>query len=118
MRLLHTCKRETHKAGIYGQKEKGIKIFLELREGEGREEVREVKEVRGVKAITFIGSELMIGDRASARQHRASLLIMNYEFLIMNCLDGVVERDARPPMISKAYGFNFSNFFNFSNSFF
>ena len=28
----------------------------------------------------------------------------------------VVERDARPPMISKAYGFNFYNFFNFSNS--
>ena len=33
-----------------------------------------------------------------ARQHFASLPIRN-------CLDGVVERDARPPMISKAYGF-------------
>ena len=60
MRLLHTCKRQTHKAGIYGQKEKGIKIFLELREGERREEVREVKEVKGVrevKAITIICSD-------------------------------------------------------------
>ena len=37
---------------------------------------------------------------------------------IMNCLDYVVERDARPPIISKAYGFNSSNFFNFSNFFF
>ena len=35
----------------------------------------------------------------------------------MNCLGGVVERDARPPMISKAYGFNFFNFFNFYNFF-
>ena len=33
----------------------------------------------------------------------------------MNCLDGVVERDARPPMISNGNGFNFSNYFNFSN---
>ena len=35
----------------------------------------------------------------------------------MNCLGGVVERDARPPMISKAYGFNFFNFYNFYNFF-
>ena len=35
----------------------------------------------------------------------------------MNCLGGVVERDARPPMISKAYGFNFFNFYNFFNFF-
>ena len=49
----------------------------------------------------------------------------------MNCLDGVVERDARPPMLVKevrevkakcfvvcaskrTIGSNFSNFFNFS----
>ena len=35
----------------------------------------------------------------------------------MNCLNGVVERDARPPMISNGNGFNFSNFFNPSNFF-
>ena len=40
---------------------------------------------------------------------------MNYEFLIMNYLNGVVERDARPPMVSNGNGFNFSNFFNFFN---
>ena len=51
----------------------------------------------------------------------------------MNCLDGVVERDARPPMLVKevrevkarcfvacankrTIGFNSSNFFNFSKS--
>ncbi len=36
----------------------------------------------------------------------------------MNCLNGVVERDARPPMVSNGNGFNFFNFsnsFNFSN---
>ena len=27
------------------------------------------------------------------------LACKNYEFLIMNCPDGVVERDARPPII-------------------
>ena len=41
---------------------------------------------------------------------------MNHEFLIMNYLGGVVERDARPPMISNGNGFNFFNFSNFFNS--
>lgn len=29
----------------------------------------------------------------------------NYEFLIENCLDGVVERDARPPTLLLFYSF-------------